>query len=161
MEHKITLKKMIHAPRELVFKYWTDPVLIEKWASARDMTLRIPHFDARSGGSYRYEHSRQGQMIICEGRFLEYIPENKLTIADHVITPDGKTIFDRLETSVTFMDDMNGTKLIINQSGFPDEDSRNDCEDAMEEVMNKLQELVEYMRFQPGQELRRHQVRGI
>lgn len=160
MEHKITLKKLIHAPREIVFKYWTDPVLVEKWATPRDMTLKIPYFDARTGGKYRYEHRGSSGTIICHGRFEEFIPEHKLSTTDHVETLEGMPIFDRIETKVTFMDDMHGTAVMMYQTGFPDEKARSDCELALEEAMTKLVELIENMRFRPGQELRAHHVRG-
>jgi uncharacterized protein YndB with AHSA1/START domain len=45
------------APRELVFKAFTDPKLLVKWMGPKDLTMKIDKMDTKSGGSYRYIHS--------------------------------------------------------------------------------------------------------
>ena len=45
------------APRELVFKAFTDPKLLVKWMGPKDLTMKIDKMDTKSGGSYRYTHS--------------------------------------------------------------------------------------------------------
>ncbi len=42
------------APRELVFKAFSDPKLLVQWLGPRDMTTEIDRMDSRSGGSYRF-----------------------------------------------------------------------------------------------------------
>jgi len=42
------------APRELVFKAYTDPQLFVQWMGPRDLTMRLETFEPRSGGSWRY-----------------------------------------------------------------------------------------------------------
>lgn len=159
MEDKVILKKVIHATREIVFQYWTDPVLLEKWATTRNLKLQIPQFDPRTNGEYIYEHLSDSGPFICKGRFVEFIPNNRITLEDHITAPDRKIIFDKLRTSVSFTDDREGTLMTIMQSGHPDEDSRYFCEISLQETIERLVELIENMRFRPGQQLRAHQVR--
>ncbi|HEX6893499.1 MAG TPA: SRPBCC family protein [Chryseolinea sp.] len=45
------------APRELVFKAFTDPKLLVKWLGPKDYSMRIDKMEVKSGGSYRYTHS--------------------------------------------------------------------------------------------------------
>jgi len=45
------------APRELVFKAFTDPELLLKWMGPRNLTLRIDTFERGSGGSWRFVHA--------------------------------------------------------------------------------------------------------
>lgn len=45
------------APRELVFKAFTDPKLLVKWMGPRELSLRFDKFEAGSGGSWRFIHS--------------------------------------------------------------------------------------------------------
>ncbi|HMG91835.1 MAG TPA: SRPBCC family protein [Chryseolinea sp.] len=45
------------APRELVFKAYTDPKLLIKWMGPKDLTMKIDKMSTKSGGSYRYIHS--------------------------------------------------------------------------------------------------------
>lgn len=44
------------APRELVFKAFTDAKLVAKWLSPKRLTMKIDKFEAKGGGSYRYRH---------------------------------------------------------------------------------------------------------
>jgi uncharacterized protein YndB with AHSA1/START domain len=54
------ITREFEAPRELVFRAYTDPKLIVQWLGPRDITMTIDKWDAKSGGSYRYIHSRGG-----------------------------------------------------------------------------------------------------
>lgn len=45
------------APRELVFKAFTDPDIVVKFLGPDNMKMTIDHYDMRTGGSYRYVHA--------------------------------------------------------------------------------------------------------
>lgn len=53
----ILITREFEAPRELVFKAFTDRDLIVQWLRPCELTMRIEKFDPRAGGSYRYIHS--------------------------------------------------------------------------------------------------------
>ena len=60
------------APRELVFRIFTDPDLLHRWLGPRNMTMTIDHYDARTGGSYRYIHTApNGDSYAFNGAFHE------------------------------------------------------------------------------------------
>lgn len=44
------------APRELVFKAFTDPKLYVQWLGPRRMKMNLDRFEPRAGGSWRYTH---------------------------------------------------------------------------------------------------------
>jgi uncharacterized protein YndB with AHSA1/START domain len=44
------------APRELLFRAWTDPELVVQWLGPRRLTMIIDRWDVRDGGSWRYVH---------------------------------------------------------------------------------------------------------
>jgi len=56
-KQEVFITREFEAPRELVFKAFTDPKLIVQWLGPRELTMRVDQFDPRSGGSYRYIHS--------------------------------------------------------------------------------------------------------
>ena len=56
-KQEIFITREFEAPRELVFKAFTDPKLIVQWLGPRDLTIKLDKFEPRSGGSYRYIHS--------------------------------------------------------------------------------------------------------
>jgi uncharacterized protein YndB with AHSA1/START domain len=54
----IDVEREFDAPRELVFRAWTDPKLIVRWLGPRRLTMRIDRWELGDhGGSYRYVHS--------------------------------------------------------------------------------------------------------
>jgi len=47
------------APRELVFKAYTDPKLYVQWLGPRGYTMELETFEPTSGGRWRYFHKDQ------------------------------------------------------------------------------------------------------
>lgn len=54
---QILASREFAAPRELVFRAFTDPDLLVRWLGPRRLTMRIDHFDLRDGGTWRYVHA--------------------------------------------------------------------------------------------------------
>jgi uncharacterized protein YndB with AHSA1/START domain len=60
------------APADRVFRAHTDPALFAQWIGPRAYTTVIDHFDARSGGSYRFtQTSAEGASYSFHGSFHE------------------------------------------------------------------------------------------
>ena len=54
----IEVEREFDAPRELVFRAWTDPKLLVRWLGPRRLQMRIDYWELNEqGGSYRYVHS--------------------------------------------------------------------------------------------------------
>jgi uncharacterized protein YndB with AHSA1/START domain len=49
----LTITRVFDAPRELVFKTFTDPKLVAKWFGPRKYTTTVEKMDARPGGLWR------------------------------------------------------------------------------------------------------------
>lgn len=54
---QVVLSREFDAPRELLFRAYTDPELLVQWLGPRRLEMRIDHYQARDGGTYRYIHS--------------------------------------------------------------------------------------------------------
>ena len=50
----IVIEREFDAPRDLVFRAYTDPELVVQWLGPNDMTMRIDEYDVRNGGTWRY-----------------------------------------------------------------------------------------------------------
>src|SRR5260370_9579224 len=46
----------LDAPRELVFKAYSDPKLFAQWGGPRRYEIKIDKFDSRAGGEWRVIH---------------------------------------------------------------------------------------------------------
>lgn len=55
-KHDILIIREFDAPRELVFKAFTDPELYVQWLGPRRLKMTLEKFEPKSGGSWRYTH---------------------------------------------------------------------------------------------------------
>lgn len=53
-KHDIVTAREFRAPRDLVFKAFTDPTLIPKWWGPTRMTTTVDQMEVRMGGIWRY-----------------------------------------------------------------------------------------------------------
>jgi uncharacterized protein YndB with AHSA1/START domain len=53
-KHDLFIIREFDAPRELVFKAYTDPDLYVQWLGPNGYTMKLEKFEPKSGGSYRY-----------------------------------------------------------------------------------------------------------
>jgi uncharacterized protein YndB with AHSA1/START domain len=75
----VRIVREFDAPPEKVFRAHTDPDLVVQWLGPRGMEMRLDHYDCRTGGSYRYVHSRDGEDYGFHGSFHEVRP-NELIV---------------------------------------------------------------------------------
>jgi uncharacterized protein YndB with AHSA1/START domain len=54
--HHIELTREFEAPRELVYRAYTDPELLAQWLGPRRMTIIIERHEVRDGGMWRFIH---------------------------------------------------------------------------------------------------------
>jgi uncharacterized protein YndB with AHSA1/START domain len=74
----VRIVREFDAPPEKVFRAHTDPELVAQWLGPRDLTMRIEHYDCRTGGSYRYIHSRGDDEFGFHGSFHEVRPNERI-----------------------------------------------------------------------------------
>lgn len=53
------ITREFEAPRELVFKAFTDPELVLQWLGPSRLKMTIEKFESKDGGTYRYIHEDQ------------------------------------------------------------------------------------------------------
>jgi uncharacterized protein YndB with AHSA1/START domain len=50
----IVMTRDFDAPRDLVFRAYTDPQLLVQWLGPRELTTTVDQYDVRDGGRWRY-----------------------------------------------------------------------------------------------------------
>jgi uncharacterized protein YndB with AHSA1/START domain len=65
----IRIVREFDAPRPKVFRAHTDPELVKQWLGPRRHEMIIDHYDCRTGGSYRYVHTSDGNEYGFHGCF--------------------------------------------------------------------------------------------
>lgn len=59
----ITIVREFDAPPEKVFRAHVDPELFAQWCGPKSTEMRIEHWDARTGGAWKYAAWREGEEI--------------------------------------------------------------------------------------------------
>lgn len=143
MEDGFTIKKFLPLEVSEAFKYFTDPKLLEKWAAPDGMSLKLPLFEAKEDGDYRYEHKDKKGVYVCVGYFKEFIPNKKIVqIDESVQEPSGKVIYQNLRCVVEFSEKSRGTEIILSQSGFDDDEGIENCQEGWNQCLTKLAQLI-------------------
>ena len=79
----LILTRIIDAPREKVFKAWTDPALLKQWFSPLPWTISKAETDVRHGGSSLVVmRSPDGKEFPCPGVYLEVVKNERLVFTD-------------------------------------------------------------------------------
>jgi uncharacterized protein YndB with AHSA1/START domain len=71
----VRIVREFDAPPAKVFRAHVDPDLVLQWLGPRDLTMTIDHYDCRTGGSYRYLHTRGDDEFGFHGSFHEVRPD--------------------------------------------------------------------------------------
>jgi uncharacterized protein YndB with AHSA1/START domain len=76
---EVVLTRTFAAPRELVFRTYTDPQLVPKWWGPRTLTTNVVTSEVRSGGSWRFvQHDPEGREHAFHGVYHEVSSPSRL-----------------------------------------------------------------------------------
>jgi len=82
-DREIVITRVFNAPRELVFKVWTQPKHIEQWWGPKGFTTRVDEMDLRPGGTSRYVMcGPDGTEYPVKGVFREVVPPERIVSSD-------------------------------------------------------------------------------
>lgn len=82
-DREIVITRIFNAPRELVFKAWTEPQHIAQWWGPKGFTTRVTEMDLRIGGKWRYIMvSPDGTEYPAKGVFREIVPLERIVTSD-------------------------------------------------------------------------------
>ena len=85
----IRMERDFAATPEQLLRAHTDPALFARWVGPDAMTTRIEHWDARTGGSWRYVSARDGMEFGFHGCFHEVRPDRIVQTFTFDGDPDG------------------------------------------------------------------------
>ena len=112
-EAEVVITRIFDAPRELVFKAWTDPKHLAKWFGPRGFTNPVCEADARVGGAWHIVmRSPDGAEHPCGGVYREVVEPERLVFTNIATDKDGNPILDGL-TTVIFEEHGDKTKLTL------------------------------------------------
>ncbi len=112
-DRELTLVRVVDAPREKLYRAWTEPELLTKWFTPRPWTVSLAQTDVRAGGSTLIVmRSPQGEEFPNRGVYLEVVPNQRLVLTDaytEAWLPSEKPFMTALLT----FDDLDGSTRYI------------------------------------------------
>jgi uncharacterized protein YndB with AHSA1/START domain len=116
-EPVLILERVFDAPRDVVWKCWTDPVEYAKWFFPHGYTATRVEMDLRPGGANFVEMTGpDGSVYPMKGKYIEVDPPNRLSYTDDV-DPDeaawGETAPPSQIQTISFEDLGGKTKLTV------------------------------------------------
>lgn len=113
MTHEIELTRVFDAPRERVWRAWTEPEQLVRWWGKRGWTAQRSslELDVRPGGAFRVVtiSDDDGREMVSEGVFREVVEPERLSFGDATVTftdlGDGRTEM-RFRTTMRASDDI-------------------------------------------------------
>jgi uncharacterized protein YndB with AHSA1/START domain len=145
--------RVIKAPREALYRAFTDPAALSVWLAPGEMTGKVHAFDARVGGGYRmslfYPASEQvyrGKTAEREdrftARFVELTPPTRIVQAIAFDSPD-PAFSGEMTMVVTLADTGGGTEVTVVfehiPSGIRPEDNEAGCRSSLEKLAHYLE----------------------
>jgi uncharacterized protein YndB with AHSA1/START domain len=113
MERELTIVRVFDAPRELVFKAWTDPKHVSQWWGPKDFTNPVCEMDVRPGGALRIVmRAPDGAEHPMKGIFREVVPNERLVFTNIAVDAAGNHLLEGL-TIVTLAEQGGRTKLTL------------------------------------------------
>lgn len=80
---ELTITRLIDAPREKVYRCWTQPDLLVQWFAPKPWSTARAVFDLRPGGaSMIVMADPEGNEFPNPGQYLEVVPNEKLVFTD-------------------------------------------------------------------------------
>lgn len=118
------LKRVFNAPRELVYKIWTDPHYVKQWWGVEGSSIVLCELDVRPGGRFRIDmQARDGTIYVNRGVYVDVIVNQRIVSRyerDTNATPGNIPAGVHI---VTF-DDVDGKTLVTLTSRFEKNEDR-------------------------------------
>ena len=109
----LILTRVFDAPRELVFKAWTDPGQLAVWWGPHGFTNPRCEWDARPGGLIRVDmRGPDGTVYPMPGEYREIVEPERLVFTTGALDGEGNLMFEMLNT-VTFEETGGKTTLTL------------------------------------------------
>ncbi len=111
---ELTITRLINAPRQRVWKAWTDPKQVAQWWGPRGFTNPVCEVDAKPGGKILIHMSGFGMLAPMAGVFTEVVEQERLVFTNNAYFDASLSrILIEGVTTVTFADEGGKTRLTV------------------------------------------------
>jgi glutathione S-transferase len=138
----LEIKRFINAPRDRVYKAWTDPAQLKEWFGPEKVRTRNLSANPRIGGEYRWDlTSPDGEEMTVFGEYRELIPGKKIVFTWQW---DDDEVWENRTSLVTveLSDRDGGTEVRLTHEQLPSEESRDRHNEGWNSVLDRLEKFL-------------------
>ena len=155
VETALTIRRTFAAPRDVVFRAWTEPDRLKQWWGVEEaFSTPIAEVDLRVGEAYRLGMLAPGKdnPFIAGGVYKEVSPPAKLIYtwvweggegADSPVDAAHTAGFQEMLVTVEFNDLGQTTEVVLTHEYFPDQHSRDEHNQGWNGCFGQLARLLE------------------
>jgi uncharacterized protein YndB with AHSA1/START domain len=153
-ERALVITRIFNAPREQVWKTWTEPEHMKRWWGPKGFTSPVSKIDLRVGGAYlSCMRSPEGQDFWSTGVYREIVPLERIVCTDSFADEKGNVVpashygmegafpLEMLIT-VTFEELDGKTRLTLRHDGIPAGQMSELTEAGWQQSFDKLAEIL-------------------
>ncbi len=149
----LVITRVFDAPRDRVWKAWTDPERFMRWWGPQGFTSPACEIDFRVGGKYlACMRSPEGKEYWSTGVYREIVPGKRIVYTDNFADAEGHVVPasyyempgdwpPELLVTVTFDETRGKTKMTLRHEGIPP-GTASDCEAGWSGSFDKLANSV-------------------
>lgn len=121
---ELVMTRVFQAPRELVFRAWTDEEHWARWFGPHGSTLPFCRLDARPGGTLHYQHHFADYPDVwIRGTYTDVAPPERVSFTCHFSDEAGGRVErpgfpGEMTITVQFAEHADGTEVAIRQTGL-------------------------------------------
>jgi len=154
--NELIITRVFDAPRERVWKAWTDSEMLKRWWGPKGFSSPVAKFDLKVGGKYlNCMRSPEGKDYWSTGVYRKIMEPEQLIMTDSFADQEGNVVpathyglgadFPlEMQISVMFEEQTGRTKLTLKHSGTAgvNEKDLSDMEQGWNQSFDKLAELL-------------------
>ena len=135
------LARSFVAPRERVFRVWTDPEALKKWFGPVGYSTPSAEVDLRVGGQYRLGMRKlpDGDIFYLTGAYREVRPPERLV---YTWRWESEPELGETLATVEFRHRGNSTDVVVTHELFPTEKARDDHDKGWNSCLDRLAQAL-------------------
>ena len=153
-ERELVIERFFDAPRERLWKAWTDPDLMARWWGPSGFTAPVIQIDLRVGGKFLgCMRSPDGKDYWSTGVYREIVAPERLVTTDSFADEQGNVVSAsyygmsadfplELLVTITLEEQGGKTKLTLVHAGMPAGEDRDMARAGWNESFDKLAALL-------------------
>jgi uncharacterized protein YndB with AHSA1/START domain len=142
-ERVLVIERIFDAPRDLVWKAWTEPERVVQWMGPRGFTSTILKADFRPDGAYRFRmRGPDGIDHWQQGVYREIVKPERIVATYAWADAEGKPTRPETLLTVSFAEQGHKTMLTLHQAVFESVSARDLHGEGWSSSLERLAECI-------------------